>query len=103
MVRDGVPLKDSQTQKTVTYRLLDFDDPANNQFVVTNQFYFAGDSENIQPDIMLFVNGIPLVDIEAKSATASMSTDYIEAIGQLGRYNRVAPKLFIPNIFGRKY
>lgn len=100
LLRDGVALKDSQTQKTITYRLIDFDDPTNNQFVVTNQFYFAGESENIRPDIMVFVNGIPLVDIEAKSATASMSTDYVEAIGQLARYNRVAPKLYIPNVFG---
>jgi type I restriction enzyme R subunit len=99
LLRYGVELKNSETGKTSKYRLLDFTDPDNNNFVVTNQFYFAGDAENIRPDIMLFVNGIPIVDIEAKSPTASATTDYSEAIGQIKRYERVAPKLFVPNLF----
>lgn len=99
LLREGVELKNSDTGKTIKYRLIDFVNQDNNDFVVTNQFYFAGDAENIRPDIMLFVNGIPLIDIEAKSPTASATTDYSEAIGQIKRYERVAPKLFIANIF----
>jgi len=98
-LRNGVELKNQETQKTEKYKILDFENPQNNDFVATNQFYFAGDLENIRPDIMIFVNGIPLVDIEAKSPTANQTTDYTEAIGQIKRYERVAPKLFIPNLF----
>lgn len=99
LLRNGVSLKNQQTQKTEKYRLIDFDKPENNDFVITNQFYYAGESENIRTDVTVFLNGIPIVDIEAKSPTASQTTDYNEAIGQLQRYARVAPKLFVPNIF----
>lgn len=99
LLRNGVELKSSDTGKIIKHRLIDFVNQDNNAFIVTNQFYFAGDVENIRPDIMLFVNGIPLIDIEAKSPTASATTDYSEAIGQIKRYERVAPKLFIANLF----
>ena len=99
LLRTGVNLKDQATQKTTKYKLIDSSNPANNHFVVTKQFYYAGDIENIRPDIMIFVNGIPIVDIEAKSPTASKNTDYEEAIGQIKRYERVAPKLFVSNAF----
>jgi len=52
-------------QKTV--RLFDFENPDNNDFVVTNQFQLEGLKNPIFPDIVLFVNGIPLVIIECKS------------------------------------
>src|SRR3989344_9391412 len=47
-LRDGINLKNSVTGKKHDYKLLDFDNPENNQFVVTNQFYFEGDTENIR-------------------------------------------------------
>lgn len=99
LLRYGVSIKNQQTQKTEKYKLVDFDELKNNEFVVTNQFYVAGETENIRTDILVFVNGIPFVDIEAKSPTASLTTDYTEALGQLKRYERVVPKLFIPNLF----
>ena len=98
-LRDGINLKNSVTGKKHDYKLLDFDNPENNQFVVTNQFYFEGDTENIRPDILIFVNGLPLVDIEAKSPTASESVSFENGIDQLKRYEKVARKLFIPNCF----
>jgi type I restriction enzyme R subunit len=98
-LRDGINLKNSVTGKKHDYKLLDFDTPENNQFVVTNQFYFEGDTENIRPDILIFVNGLPLVDIEAKSPTASEGVSFENGIDQLKRYEKVARKLFIPNCF----
>ena len=98
-MRHGVNLKDPQTGKMRDYRMVDFDTPENNRFVVTNQFYFEGNAENIRPDIMIFLNGLPVVDIEAKSPTASTSVDYTNAVGQLKRYERNAFKLFWPNCF----
>lgn len=53
--------------ENVTVRLFDFDNPENNDFVVTNQFQLDGFKEPIYPDIVIFVNGIPLVIIECKS------------------------------------
>ncbi|MGH9879753.1 MAG: type I restriction endonuclease, partial [Nitrososphaerales archaeon] len=51
----------------VTVRLFDFDKPENNDFLVTNQFELQGFKEAVYPDIVIFVNGIPLVVIECKS------------------------------------
>lgn len=98
-LRDGINLMNPQTRQMYDYKLLDFDNPESNQFVVTNQFYFEGDIENIRPDILIFVNGIPLVDIEAKSPTASEGVSFENGIDQLKRYEKVARKLFIPNCF----
>lgn len=99
LLRNGVDLIDSESRKTKNYKLVDFDNIENNHFVVTNQFYFAGNAENIRPDIIIFLNGIPIVDIEAKSPTASEQVDYSIAIGQIKRYERNAKALFIPNCF----
>lgn len=98
-LRDGINLKNTKTGKKQDYKLLDFENPEKNNFVVTNQFYFEGDSENIRPDIMIFVNGIPLVDIEAKSPTTSGGVSFENGIDQIKRYEKVARKLFIPNCF----
>ncbi len=98
-LRNGVNLKNPKTGKKHDYKLLDFENPENNQFVVTNQFYFEGDSENIRPDVMIFVNGLPLVDIEAKSPTASEGVSFENGMDQIKRYEKVARKLFIPNCF----
>ncbi len=50
-----------------TVRLFDFDNPENNDFLVTNQFKLDGLKQPIYPDIVIFVNGFPLVVIECKS------------------------------------
>lgn len=98
-IRDGINIKDPETGKNRDYKIVDFDNPDNNKFVVTNQFYFEGTLENIRPDVMIFLNGLPLIDIEAKSPTASSSVNFENAIDQIKRYEKVAPKLFIPNCF----
>lgn len=58
-------LGEGNIEKTV--KLFDFDNPENNDFLVTNQFQLEGLKEPIYPDIVIFVNGIPLVIIECKS------------------------------------
>jgi type I restriction enzyme R subunit len=98
-IRNGINLKDPATGLFRDYKIVDFDNQENNQFVVTNQFYFEGDTENIRPDILIFVNGLPFVDIEAKSPTASEGVSFENGIDQIKRYEKVARKLFIPNCF----
>ena len=98
-IRNGINLKDPTTGMFRDYKLADFDNPENNHFVVTNQFYFEGVTENIRTDVLVFLNGLPITDIEAKSPTASTSVSFENAIDQIKRYERVAPKLFLPNCF----
>lgn len=77
-------------------RLIDFEDPANNTFVVTNQLEVRGLSYRI-PDVVVFVNGIPLVVIEAKSSLAKQ--DVFDAIDDIAVYERELPRLFFSNLF----
>ena len=77
--------------------LIDFKHPSRNRFHVTRQFRVAAQRPRI-PDLVLFVNGIPLVVIEAKSplkATARAE----EAFEQIKQYERDIPRLFAPNAF----
>jgi type I restriction enzyme R subunit len=98
-MRNGINIKDPETGKNRDYKIVDFDNPGNNHFVVTNQFYFEGTTENIRPDILIFLNGLPVSDIEAKSPTASTSVSFENAIDQIKRYEKVASKLFLTNCF----
>lgn len=99
LLRNGVNIKNPTTGRMKDYAVVDHDNIENNCFVVTNQFYFEGNLENIRSDILIFLNGIPIVDIEAKSPTASTRVNYENAIGQIKRYERVAMKLFWSNMF----
>jgi type I restriction enzyme R subunit len=76
--------------KGQTVKIIDFDNPENNDFLCTNQFKVSGINQNIIPDITLFVNGLPLAVIECKSPYI---TNPMEAgIDQLLRYaNRRTP------------
>ena len=76
--------------KGQTVKIIDFDNIDNNEFIATNQFKVSG-SQNIIPDIILFVNGLPLTVIECKSP---FITNPMEAgINQLLRYaNRRHPE-----------
>ena len=99
VMRSGVNLQDTNTRMMRDYKVVDFDSPDNNQLVITNQFVFEGNEENIRPDMIIFLNGLPIADIEAKSPTASANVNYEKAIDQIKRYERNARKLFLPNCF----
>lgn len=72
-------------RKGQTITVIDFDNPANNDFLCTSQFKVEGANQNIIPDIVCFVNGLPLAVIECKSPYSS--SDAIgEGINQLRRY-----------------
>ena len=77
-------------EKARTIKLIDFESPERNACVVTNQFKFAG-YENVRFDIVLMVNGIPLVAIEAKAPTRE-AIDYREAVKQILRYRSKLPR-----------
>jgi len=79
-------------------RLVDFDSPANNDFVVVRQLTVtAANGKWIRPDSVVYVNGLPLAVIELKDPTDG-AADLGTAIDQLGRYVDVAPDLFVANM-----
>lgn len=71
--------------KGQTVKIIAFDNIENNDFLCTNQFKIEGVNENIIPDIILFVNGLPLAVIECKSPYKS-TAPLAEGINQLRRY-----------------
>jgi type I restriction enzyme R subunit len=75
-------------KKSHPVRFFDFDEPANNEFVVTRQFRVQGPKKNIRPDLMLLVNGMPLVIIECKSPTLGEAWK-LEALDQFSRYQEM--------------
>jgi type I restriction enzyme, R subunit len=71
----------------------------HNDYLVTNQFRVEGPKDNIRTDILLFVNGIPLVNIEAKTTGRDWHIDWTEGAKQCARYSREAPQLYYSNVF----
>lgn len=76
-------------------RLADFDKPENNSFIVANQWTFIENS-NKRPDILLFLNGIPVVLVELKSPSRE-EADASEAYNQIRNYMKEIPSMFIYN------
>jgi type I restriction enzyme R subunit len=102
LLTDGVPVEftDAKTGETRggQARLIDFDNPANNDFLVVRQLTVGGaNGTTIRPDLVLYVNGLPLVVIELKDPANTAATLDV-AIDQLGRYKTIAPDLFVPNL-----
>lgn len=78
--------------------LIDFTNPDNNDFIVTNQFTVVEDGVTKRPDVILFVNGIPLVVMELKNATDETAT-INSAFRQIETYKAMIPSLFTYNAF----
>jgi type I restriction enzyme R subunit len=73
--------------------LIDYESPSNNEFLVINQFTVIEGNTNKRPDVILFVNGLPLVVIELKNA-ADENADVNAAFNQLQTYKQTIPSLF---------
>jgi type I restriction enzyme R subunit len=76
--------------------LIDFNHPENNEFLVVNQFTIVENGNNKRPDILLFINGIPLVVIELKNPTDENAT-IRSAFRQISTYKEITPSLFTYN------
>ena len=98
---DGFILnREDRTQKDLYIELIDFDTPENNLFKVVNQFEIEGVNNQLRiPDGIVFVNGIPVVVLEFKSAVQE-NTTIMDAYKQLTiRYRRDIPEIFKYNAF----
>ena len=76
--------------------LIDFKNPGNNDFLVANQFTVIENNVNKRPDVILFVNGLPLVVIELKNPADENAT-VRSAFTQLQTYKQAIPSLFTYN------
>ena len=86
--------EDGEHRDTIVY-LVDYENPQNNSFIVANQWTFIENS-NKRPDILLFINGLPLVLMELKSPSRE-ETDVSEAYRQIQNYKHEIPSMFIYN------
>ncbi len=102
MLVDGVTVEQKRKDGSVAgviVRLVDFDAPDNNDWLAVNQFTVTAggtNGHNRRPDIVLFVNGLPLVVVELKNATDEQATIW-SAFNQLQTYKAQIPRLFAYN------
>jgi type I restriction enzyme R subunit len=88
-----------ENNEHVPVRLIDLDDPEQNQYIVTQQFtYRAGPTER-RADLVLLVNGLPLVLIEAKTPVKKCISWVDGAVQVHDDYEKFVPELFVCNVF----
>jgi type I restriction enzyme R subunit len=98
MLTEGVKVsyqKDGATRGDLVW-LVDFSNPDNNEFVVANQFTVIENGQTKRPDVVLFVNGLPLVVMELKNPADENAT-VKSAYQQLQTYKDTIPGLFTYN------
>ncbi|MCK8043683.1 type I restriction endonuclease subunit R [Shewanella sp. 1CM18E] len=99
---EGVPVEysvyeDGETKTKHTHaRLMDFTNPDNNEFLVVNQFTITGKKGNRRPDVVVFINGLPIAVIELKNP-ADDHADIWNAYNQLQTYKDEISDLFVFN------
>lgn len=86
-------------KKNQTVKLIDFERPENNEFLVVDQFTISNAQGNIRPDIIIFINGLPLVIVECKSPMLPPDEQIGEGVRQLHRYQNTHEQLFHYNQF----
>ncbi|WP_410514049.1 type I restriction endonuclease subunit R [Paenibacillus sp. BR2-3] len=101
MITDGIDVQVKQldaSYRTEKVYVFDYEKPLNNELMVANQCTIVEHGVEKRPDIIVFVNGIPLVVVELKSAIDE-NVDISDAYNQLQTYKNVIPSLFTYNSF----
>ncbi len=96
MLVEGVDVEYKRKDGTIAgdkVRLIDFEDVHNNEFLVVNQFTVHESDRARRPDVVVFVNGLPLIVMELKNPTDENATIW-SAFNQLQTYKRDIPSLF---------
>ena len=96
-LQNGIPVRylvGGEEHSSIVY-LVDYKNPDNNSFIVANQWTFIENS-NKRPDVILFLNGLPVVLVELKSPSRE-ETDASEAYRQLRNYMQEIPSMFVYN------
>lgn len=92
-----VPYQKENENRTFTVKLIDFENPANNDFKVINQFTVI-EYKNKRPDVLIFINGIPMILFELKNM-GNDTTTVENAYNQVKNYQLDIPSLFKYNAF----
>lgn len=92
-LKEGISIKIEKDKTLKRIRLFDYDNVQNNEFIVTRQAVYTRGNKQIRTDIFLYVNGIPLVDIECKNP-ASFSENWYDAFKQIKSYEQDIPELY---------
>jgi len=99
LLGDGIPVEfdnaKGQPQKE-RVRLIDFNNPAENRYLAITQLWIKGERGFRRPDVLLYVNGLPLVFIELKNSNVKLKTAFDD---NLTNYKREIPQLFLTNAF----
>lgn len=99
LIRDGIPVEfddDQGRTKHERVRVIDFNDPGQNRFLAVSQLWIKGEHRYRRPDIILYINGIPLVFIELKNSNVKLKTAFDD---NLTNYKHDIPQLFLTNAF----
>ena len=96
-VEVAFPKPGGEGKATDLASLIDFTNPANNEFLVVNQFTVQGSKQPLRPDLVAFINGLPVAVIELKNP-ANEQVDIWDAFNQLQTYKAEAVDLFNCNL-----
>lgn len=99
LLRDGIPVEfdDARGRKQQDHvRLIDFNRPDENRYLAVTQLWIKGERGFRRPDVLLYVNGLPLVFIELKNSNVKLKTAFAD---NLTNYKREIPRLFLTNAF----
>ncbi len=96
---EGVPVEYQRADGSIggdLIRVFDYDDPENNEFLAVNQFTVVENQHERRPDVVLFINGLPIAVMELKNAATENATIW-SAFNQLQTYKQQIPSLFAFN------
>ena len=99
MLRDGVRVgirKEDGSEETETVKVIDFDNPQNNDFLLTSQFWITGEMYKRRADLVGFINGLPIIFIELKAIHKKLEHAYRD---NLTDYKSTIPQAFWYNTF----
>lgn len=97
LIRDGIPVEFENAEGRVEQervRVIDFNEPGANRFLAVSQLWIKGEPYYRRPDVLLYVNGLPLVFIELKNSNVKLKTAYDD---NLTNYQQDIPQLFLSN------
>lgn len=99
LIRDGIPVEFENAKGRKAHarlRVIDFNHPEKNNFLAVSQLWIRGDIYFRRPDVLLYVNGLPLVFIELKNSNVKLKSAFDD---NLTNYKHDIPQLFLTNAF----
>lgn len=99
LIRDGIKVQFDNSAGLTEHefvKVIDFSNPENNDFCAVTQLWIKGDRYNLRPDIIIYINGLPLVFIELKNSNVKVQNAHDD---NLTRYKKDIPLLFNYNAF----